>query len=112
MRVRRRCCPSPTMRRSPATIRRYDATSCDGSSMSMGWAVDCCAACRRPTARWPEWPSCSDIYARRTTAGGDNFLVDGWRVAEEVRAAQPAGFKLLAERAVTFRYSDATAELS
>jgi gamma-butyrobetaine dioxygenase len=46
-----------------------------------------------------------------TAAGGDNFLVDGWRVAEEVRAAQPAGFKLLAERAVTFRYSDATAEL-
>jgi len=46
-----------------------------------------------------------------TAAGGDNFLVDGWRVAEEVRAAQPAGFKLLAERAVTFRYGDATAEL-
>src|SRR3954464_15788239 len=47
-----------------------------------------------------------------TASGGENFLVDGWRVAEEVRAAQPAGFALLANRGVTFRYQDATADLS
>jgi len=47
-----------------------------------------------------------------TASGGENFLVDGWRVAEEVRAAQPAGFALLAHRGVTFRYRDAAADLS
>ena len=47
-----------------------------------------------------------------TAVGGENFLVDGWRVAEEVRAANPAGFALLVGRGVTFRYSDATADLS
>ncbi|HEY4610908.1 MAG TPA: TauD/TfdA family dioxygenase, partial [Ilumatobacteraceae bacterium] len=47
-----------------------------------------------------------------TASGGENFLVDGWRVAEEVRALQPEGFALLANRGVTFRYQDATADLS
>ena len=30
-----------------------------------------------------------------TASGGENFLVDGWRIAEEVRTEQPAGFALL-----------------
>jgi len=47
-----------------------------------------------------------------TAAGGENFLVDGWRVAETVRARHHAGFPLLARRGVTFRYADATAELT
>ena len=46
-----------------------------------------------------------------TASGGENKLVDGWRVAEEVRALQPAGFDLLVRRGVTFAYRDATAEL-
>ena len=47
-----------------------------------------------------------------TASGGENMLVDGWRVAEEARALQPAGFDLLARRGVTFEYRDADAELS
>ena len=47
-----------------------------------------------------------------TAVGGENFLVDGWRIAEEVRAADPTGFDLLASRGVMFRYTDATADLS
>ena len=47
-----------------------------------------------------------------TASGGENMLVDGWRVAEEVRALQPAGFDLLVRRSVTFAYRDADAELS
>jgi gamma-butyrobetaine dioxygenase len=47
-----------------------------------------------------------------TASGGENFLVDGWRVAEEVRALQSAGFDLLVRRSVTFDYRDSTAELS
>jgi gamma-butyrobetaine dioxygenase len=47
-----------------------------------------------------------------SAAGGENILVDGWRIAEEVRAAEPRGFALLSERSVTFSYRDATAELS
>jgi gamma-butyrobetaine dioxygenase len=46
-----------------------------------------------------------------TAAGGENILVDGWRVAEEVRAARPHGFALLCQRSVTFSYRDATSEL-
>jgi len=47
-----------------------------------------------------------------TASGGENFLVDGWRVAEEVRGSNPDGFALLATRGVTFRYSDETADLT
>ncbi|MGZ4673385.1 MAG: TauD/TfdA family dioxygenase [Ilumatobacteraceae bacterium] len=47
-----------------------------------------------------------------TASGGENMLVDGWRVAEEVRSQQPAGFDLLVRRSVTFAYRDSDAELS
>ena len=47
-----------------------------------------------------------------TASGGENMLVDGWRVAEEVRALQPAGFDLLVRRGVTFDYRDVDADLS
>lgn len=47
-----------------------------------------------------------------SASGGENVLVDGWRVAEEVRALQPAGFDLLVRRGVTFAYRDATSDLS
>jgi gamma-butyrobetaine dioxygenase len=47
-----------------------------------------------------------------TATGGENMLVDGWRVASEVRELEPAGFDLLVRRSVTFRYRDGTADLS
>ncbi len=47
-----------------------------------------------------------------TASGGENMLVDGWRVAEEVHSLQPAGFDLLVRRSVTFAYRDSDAELS
>ena len=46
-----------------------------------------------------------------SAAGGENILVDGWRVAEAVRHVCPGGFALMAARGVTFRYADATADL-
>jgi gamma-butyrobetaine dioxygenase len=58
-------------------------------------------------------PTMQLLHCLQSTAvGGENFLVDGWRIAEEVRDADPAGFDLLAARGVTFRYSDATADLN
>ena len=47
-----------------------------------------------------------------STAGGSNVLVDGWRIAAELRAADPDGFAQLARRAVTFAYHDETVALS
>jgi gamma-butyrobetaine dioxygenase len=41
-----------------------------------------------------------------TAAGGDNVLVDGFRVADEVRRGHPEGFALLSTRPVTFAYCD------
>lgn len=46
-----------------------------------------------------------------SAAGGDNVLVDGFRVAAEVRRALPAGFALLASRPVEFTYADDDTEL-
>ena len=46
-----------------------------------------------------------------TASGGENFLVDGWRIAEEVRNEQPAGFDCLCQRGVEFRYRDQAADL-
>jgi len=47
-----------------------------------------------------------------SAAGGFNVLVDGWRIAAELRAADPDGFGQLSNRAVTFAYHDETAALS
>lgn len=47
-----------------------------------------------------------------TAVGGENMLVDGWRVANVVRELKSAGFDLLVRRAVTFRYRDGTTDLS
>lgn len=47
-----------------------------------------------------------------SAAGGDNVLVDGWRVAEELRSLDPDGFAQLTGRAVTFAYTDAAVSLS
>lgn len=48
---------------------------------------------------------------RSSAAGGANVLVDGWRIAAELRAADPEGFVQLCSRAVTFAYEDETAAL-
>jgi gamma-butyrobetaine dioxygenase len=45
-------------------------------------------------------------------AGGDSGLVDGFRAAGLLRAEHPAAFRTLTRTAVTFRYADATAELT
>ena len=47
-----------------------------------------------------------------SAAGGANVLVDGWRIAAALRAADPEGFAQLCTRAVTFAYQDETAALS
>src|SRR5215467_2325627 len=43
--------------------------------------------------------------------GGDSGLVDGFTAASQLRAEDPGAFAVLARTPVTFRYSDATAEL-
>ena len=58
-------------------------------------------------------PTMQLLHCLESTAeGGENMLVDGWRVADEVRAVQPAGFDLLVRRSVTFRYRDGTTDLN
>jgi gamma-butyrobetaine dioxygenase len=47
-----------------------------------------------------------------SASGGDNVLVDGWSVAEQVRENDLQGFRLLARHAVAFRYVDADADIS
>jgi gamma-butyrobetaine dioxygenase len=47
-----------------------------------------------------------------SASGGENVLVDGWCVAEQVREVDDHGFRLLATRSVTFRYADADTDLS
>ena len=47
-----------------------------------------------------------------SASGGESTLVDGFFVAEALRAGQPAEFALLAGHSVTFGYRDASAELS
>lgn len=47
-----------------------------------------------------------------SAAGGDNVMVDGFRVAAELRALDPDGFAQLAGRAVPFAYRDAGASLT
>lgn len=44
--------------------------------------------------------------------GGDSGFVDGFRAAAALRAQDPAAFAVLAVTPVTFRYRDATTELS
>jgi gamma-butyrobetaine dioxygenase len=43
--------------------------------------------------------------------GGDSGLVDGFKAAALLRAADPAAFGILTRTPVTFAYADATAEL-
>jgi alpha-ketoglutarate-dependent taurine dioxygenase len=47
-----------------------------------------------------------------SASGGENIVVDGFRIAQEVRLQRPDGFELLANRAVSFSYRDDTADLS
>ncbi len=47
-----------------------------------------------------------------SASGGENVLVDGWRVADEVRSQQPDGFDLLVRRSVSFCYRDANTDLA
>jgi len=44
--------------------------------------------------------------------GGDSALIDGFAAAGLLRAEDPAAFAMLTSTPVTFRYADATAELS
>jgi gamma-butyrobetaine dioxygenase len=57
-------------------------------------------------------PTMQLLHCLQSSAvGGENMLVDGWRVADELRSTDPRGFDLLASVPVTFTYRDATAEL-
>ncbi|TPW13721.1 MAG: putative gamma-butyrobetaine dioxygenase [Acidimicrobiaceae bacterium] len=47
-----------------------------------------------------------------SATGGENVVVDGFRVAEQIRADDPAGFAALADCDVTFTYSDAHTHLA
>ena len=50
-------------------------------------------------------------FLRADAAGGASTLVDGFAVAEELRATAPAQFDLLASTVLDFHFADATAEL-
>jgi len=57
-------------------------------------------------------PTVQLLHCLATAAeGGDSGLVDGFTAASELRAEDPAAFAVLARTPVTFRYTDATAEL-
>ena len=47
-----------------------------------------------------------------STDGGDNTLVDGFQVAERLRAAAPEQFGLLTRQPIRFRFQDEDADLS
>ena len=47
-----------------------------------------------------------------SASGGENIVVDGFRIADEVRRQQPDGFGLLANRGVSFSYRDEATDLS
>ena len=50
-------------------------------------------------------PTMQLLHCHHTSAsGGLNVLVDGWRVADELRQLDPAGFLQLVARSVTFAY--------
>jgi gamma-butyrobetaine dioxygenase len=46
-----------------------------------------------------------------SAGGGESTLVDGFRVAEDLRAEEPGRFELLARTPLRFRYHDADTEL-
>lgn len=46
-----------------------------------------------------------------SAGGGENTLVDGFRVAEELRSRDPAAFAVLARTPIRFRYADVDTEL-
>lgn len=57
-------------------------------------------------------PSLQLLHCLSSSAeGGESTLVDGFTVAEALRADHPADFALLAGRSVTFAYADADAHL-
>jgi gamma-butyrobetaine hydroxylase len=47
-----------------------------------------------------------------STEGGENTLVDGFRVADMMRAAHPQQFALLTQNPIRFRFQDEDADLS
>ncbi len=56
---------------------------------------------------WRRPPDFQLLYCLHSEAeGGDSVLVDGFRVAEALRAADPAAFELLASLPVDFRFQD------
>ncbi len=57
-------------------------------------------------------PTMQLLHCHHTSAaGGLNVLVDGWRVAEELRQLDPEGFLQLTSRPVTFGYQGDSAAL-
>jgi gamma-butyrobetaine dioxygenase len=57
-------------------------------------------------------PTLQLLHCLRSSAGGgETTLVDGFRVAEDLRAANPGKFDLLARHPLRFRYADVDTEL-
>ncbi len=58
------------------------------------------------------WPASGQALHMLTneTDGGDSIIVDGWRLAEEFRAAQPESFEVLSRVPVGFRMFSDTVE--
>lgn len=48
---------------------------------------------------------------KSSVTGGENVFADGFRVAEDLRAQNPAAFKLLSEQLVEFRFHDAQCDI-
>ena len=50
-------------------------------------------------------------FIRNDAVGGESILVDGFRVAAELRRQNPASFDLLASESIEFRFHDAEVDL-
>ncbi len=61
------------------------------------------------------WRSPPDIQLlaclKSSVNGGDSVFADGFRVAEDLRASNPAAFDLLARHPVEFRFHDASCDI-
>lgn len=63
-------------------------------------------------ANWRHPPDIQLLFCIANEArGGDNILVDGCRVAEELRQVDPEAFRLLATHPVAFRFHDADCDI-
>lgn len=63
-------------------------------------------------ANWHSPPDVQLLFCVKNAAiGGDSLFADGFKVAEDLRAADPAAFQLLSTHAMEFRFHDASCDI-